>query len=73
VKLVREREAEGLYGAKITGGGCGGTVAVLCDRGERADAAIAAIMAEYQRQTGNNPQAFLASSPGAWQVGTVVI
>jgi len=34
VELVRERGPErGLYGAKITGGGAGGTVAVLARRG----------------------------------------
>jgi L-arabinokinase len=31
VQLVRDHEPAGLYGAKITGGGSGGTVAVLCD------------------------------------------
>ena len=35
VQLVRDRERHGLYGAKITGGGSGGTVAVLADEGER--------------------------------------
>jgi L-arabinokinase len=70
VKLVREREHHGLYGAKITGGGSGGTVAVLADISAQADAAIAEIMSEYQRQTGRAPEAFLGSSPGAWHVGT---
>jgi L-arabinokinase len=70
VKLVRERERDGLYGAKITGGGSGGTVAVLCDISDRADGAIAEIMREYQQQTGRQPQAFLSSSPGAWHAGT---
>jgi galactokinase len=73
VKLVREREHAGLYGAKITGGGSGGTVAVLADVGERADAAIAEIMKVYEQQTSRKPEAFLADSPGAWQSGTVVI
>ncbi|HMB95925.1 MAG TPA: hypothetical protein VKK61_07800, partial [Tepidisphaeraceae bacterium] len=31
VDLVRQREKKGLYGAKITGGGSGGTVAILCE------------------------------------------
>src|SRR5688500_18820043 len=53
VQLVRERELSGLYGAKITGGGSGGTVAVLADEGERVDAAIAEIMSEYEKRTGN--------------------
>ncbi|MGA2233370.1 MAG: galactokinase family protein, partial [Tepidisphaeraceae bacterium] len=55
VQLVREREFAGLYGAKITGGGCGGTVAILCDRSSGADEALAAILDEYQRRSGNKP------------------
>jgi L-arabinokinase len=73
VQLVRDRERHGLYGAKITGGGSGGTVAVLADQGERADAAIAEIMAEYERQTGKRPEAFTGTSPGAWHLGTRVV
>jgi L-arabinokinase len=41
VDLVRRNEHAGLYGAKITGGGQGGTVAVLANEGERVHAAIA--------------------------------
>jgi L-arabinokinase len=73
VKLVRDRESAGLYGARITGPGCGGTVAVLCDSNERAEAAIAQILLEYERQTGNHPQTFLTSTPGAWITGTTMI
>jgi L-arabinokinase len=73
VKLVRDRERAGLYGAKITGGGSGGTVAVLCNTGDKVDAAVAEIMTEYERQTGHAPEAFLGTSPGAWHVGTEVI
>jgi galactokinase len=69
VKLVRERESAGLYGAKITGGGSGGTVAVLANEG--TDDVMSEIMAEYEKQTGRKPEAFLGSSPGAWAVGTV--
>jgi len=72
VQLVRDRERHGLYGAKITGGGSGGTVAILADDGDRADAAIAEIMAEYARQTGRRPEAFTGTSPGAWHVGTSI-
>jgi galactokinase len=73
VKLVRERESAGLYGAKITGIGGGGTVAVLCDLSDRAAAAIGQIMAEYERQTGRKAAAFLGSSPGAWHARTQLI
>ncbi len=73
VKLARDREPAGLYGAKITGGGAGGTVAVLADVGPRADAAIAEILVEYQKQTGHKPELLEGSSPGAWHVGTAVV
>jgi galactokinase len=73
VSLVREREAHGLYGAKITGGGQGGTVAVLCNQSPQADAALADILAEYQRQTHKTPTLFAGTSPGAWHTPTTVI
>jgi galactokinase len=70
VNLVRERERSGLYGAKITGGGSGGTVAILCNITEKANAAIAEIMQIYESHSGHKPEAFLGSSPGAWHLGT---
>ena len=73
VDLARSHERAGLYGAKITGGGAGGTVAILCNTGDRADAAIAEIMSEYQKSTGHTPEAFTGSSPGAWQAGTSLL
>jgi len=73
VDLVRQLEHRGLYGAKIIGGGSGGTVAVLCEQGAEADDAIAEIMSIYQHKTGRVPEAFLQSSPGAWAAGTMVI
>jgi galactokinase len=73
VDLARKREPAGMYGAKITGGGSGGTVAVLADIGDRVDAAVAEIMKEYESRTGIHPEAILGTSPGAWQVGTAVI
>lgn len=68
VQLVRQAgSAQGLYGAKITGGGSGGSVAVLGRRG--ADAAIAAIAAQYESETGHRPYIFTGSSPGAAAFG----
>lgn len=72
VDLVRKQEPRGLYGAKITGGGSGGTVAILADISPKSDAAIHQIMVDYQNQTGRTPEAFLHSSPGAWHVGTAL-
>ena len=73
VQLVRDHEHAGLYGAKITGGGSGGTVAVLASTTARATAAISDIMQRYERETGNKPELFNGTSPGAWQAGTTVI
>lgn len=73
VQLARRREPAGFYGAKITGGGSGGTVAVLCDNTDRADAAIAQVVDEYEGQTGRKPEVFAGTSPGAWHVGTILV
>jgi L-arabinokinase len=73
VKLVRDREREGLYGAKITGGGAGGTVAILCDDSPSADNAIAHIRAEYTRVTRRTTEYFSGTSPGAWHTPTTLI
>jgi L-arabinokinase len=68
VRLVREAGADaGLYGAKITGGGSGGTVAVLGRRGARAS--VEALAGEYARRTGHEPFIISGSSPGAGVFG----
>jgi L-arabinokinase len=73
VDLVRAHEHAGLYGAKITGGGSGGTVAVLAATTARASGAIADILRTYEQQTGHKPELFNGTSAGAWQAGTAVI
>ena len=73
VKLARDREPAGIYGAKITGGGSGGTIAILAGTSARADEAIEQIMTEYERATGNKAQALAGSSPGAWDLGTAIV
>jgi L-arabinokinase len=73
VNLVRKRERRGFYGAKITGGGSGGTVAVLCEANEKADAGIADVLTEYAKETGKTVEILDGSSDGAWAVGTEVI
>ncbi len=63
VDLVRERGAgHGLFGARITGGGSGGTVAVL-GRPE-ADDLVREIAATLRRETGSGGYVFAGSSPG---------
>jgi L-arabinokinase len=73
VKLVRERELAGMYGARITSGGGGGTVAILAGQSAATDSAINEIMTEYERQTGKHSEVFGLSSPGAWHVGTQLV
>jgi L-arabinokinase len=64
VSLVGEAgAATGLYGAKITGGGSGGTVAVLGRAG--ADHAVNAIAERYTELTKLPTYIFRGSSPGA--------
>jgi galactokinase len=72
VELVKSAgPAAGLYGARITGGGSGGTVAVI----GRADAsaAIARIADQFERETGHRPYVFAGSSPGVAAVGAQVM
>jgi galactokinase len=73
VELVKQNEKAGLYGARITGGGSGGTVAVMADKSERADAAIAAILEAYERRTGRKAVLLAGTSDGAWITGTSVV
>ncbi|MFL6274641.1 MAG: galactokinase [Blastocatellia bacterium] len=68
VTLVRQAGAAcGLYGAKITGGGSGGTVAVLGRK--HAQTTVINIAERYAGETGRAPQLFSGSSPGAAAFG----
>ncbi len=68
VDMVRAAgPAAGFYGAKITGGGSGGTVAVLAAAGKRA--ALEQIVDRYQQKTERAAQIFAGSSPGARPFG----
>jgi galactokinase len=58
---------EGLYGAKITGGGSGGVVAVLARAGSRP--VVERIAREYQRQSGRSSAVLGGSSDGAARFG----
>jgi L-arabinokinase len=70
VNEIRSRgPQQGLYGARITGGGAGGTVAVLCEASGRASAALAEVCRAYQARYGRAPRAFVGSSPGALMFG----
>ena len=68
VELIRRAGVKrGLYGAKITGGGSGGTVAVLGHVG--AGEAVEAVVDQYTREYGHKPYVFTGSSPGALAFG----
>jgi len=68
VELVRAVGPEaGLYGARITGGGSGGTVAVLGRRDAWPE--IEKISAQYARERNYQPYIFQGSSPGAGAFG----
>ena len=72
VELVRSTGVEqGLYGAKITGGGSGGTVAVLGNRD--AETAVKKVADRFAAVTGYEPYIFRGSSPGSAAFGHLVI
>jgi L-arabinokinase len=70
VDLARQDgEPQGIYGAKITGGGSGGTVAILSRRD--AKNAVLSIARQYAEQTGRQPYVFEGSSMGADEFGVM--
>jgi L-arabinokinase len=72
VELVRRAGPRaGLHGAKITGGGSGGTVAVLGAAG--AGGAVARIAEQYAEQTGRHAAIFSGSSEGAAAFGATAL
>ncbi len=72
VDLVRqEGPAGGLYGARITGGGSGGTVAILGNRD--AFPAVAKIAGRYEQITGYRPYVFSGCSSGVANFGVLTV
>jgi galactokinase len=70
VELVRNAGPErGLFGAKITGGGSGGTVAVLGT--SEAEGVVREVAARYAVETGRATSVFTESGPGAEQIGVL--
>jgi galactokinase len=69
VDLVRNSRDKELFGARITGGGSGGTVAVLARSG--SGDAIDELAARVEEETGKKPYVFHGSSPGCSQFGLV--
>ncbi|BBM97512.1 hypothetical protein Mp_1g06320 [Marchantia polymorpha subsp. ruderalis] len=58
-----------LFGAKISGGGCGGTVCIIGRDSQEAYEEISKIQQLYVGLTGHKPYLFEGSSPGAAQFG----
>jgi galactokinase len=80
VALVRRAGPDsGLYGAKITGGGSGGTVAVLLEAGPdgapsaRAAGALGAVADRYAEATGRRPRQIVGSYPGAERIEPLIL
>jgi galactokinase len=80
VALVRRAGPDsGLYGAKITGGGSGGTVAVLLEAGPdgapsaRAAGALEAVADRYAEATGRRPRQIVGSYPGAEGIEPLIL
>ncbi len=68
VDLVREQgDGEGLYGAKVTGGGAGGTVAVLGRKG--SEVAFRKVIKAYAKARNIEPVVMHGSSMGADRFG----
>lgn len=70
VNKIKELGVEqGFYGAKITGGGSGGTVAVFCQNNETVIKKLKMILEDYKDKTNLKAHMFLGSSDGALSVG----
>jgi L-arabinokinase len=73
VNLVRAESRHDLFGAKITGGGAGGTVAVIGRSTPAAEAAFERVAAVYKKQIGIDPYIFKGSSHGADAFGILTL
>ncbi len=66
-----EGPANGLYGAKVSGGGAGGTVVVLGRK--HAEPAFRRVVERYRASRGFEPYVFRGSSPGAHRFGRTTL
>ena len=67
--LAHGRRSDGVFGARITGGGSGGTVAILA--ASDAGGVIAGIAREYHERTRRHANVFHGSGPGCDAYGIV--
>ena len=74
VTMVRELgPRQGFFGAKITGGGSGGTVAILLRDDPTTHERLLALQHQYEAATGRRSLLFHGTSPGAAALGTAII
>ncbi|MEQ1642749.1 MAG: galactokinase family protein [Pyrinomonadaceae bacterium] len=71
VELVGESYQKGLFGARTTGGGSGGTVVVMASRSGRS--AITKLVARLTDEMGAKPYVFHGSSPGCHSFGNLLL
>lgn len=69
VSGVDKKGAKTLYGAKITGGGSGGTVCILGASCGYCDSDVEEVQRAYRSETGYDPTVFRGSSMGALEFG----
>lgn len=62
---------QGFFGAKITGGGSGGTVAVFST--DAAAGQLRTLASRYSAETGRTAEVFEGSSPGAAATGVLIL
>lgn len=77
VMLAREQmmeaKAPSVFGAKITGGGSGGSVCVATSDDGSGQAAVVSIAAAYAKSTQHKPVVVSGSSPGAQYFDHIVL
>ncbi|MEM7808124.1 MAG: galactokinase family protein [Planctomycetota bacterium] len=73
IDQVKQHEPAGLFGARITGGGSGGTVAVLLEDAPSAWSSIEAIQQAYEARHDQPLTLLRDSSPGAAATGSQVV
>ena len=70
VGLIRKRAKDAeIYGAKVSGRGCGGIVTVLMSATDTARAALDAALRDYESRSGHAAKLILGSSPGVLVAG----
>ncbi len=70
VEMIKTQGPDrGLYGAKASGWGSGGTVVVLAARG--SEDTVQNVVSQYRDQSGYEPYLFAGSSCGALEMGVV--